>query len=456
MMRKTENTAARDLALRIVGTLRAGGYDAFLAGGCVRDERLGRVPKDYDVATDALPEDVERLFPKTLSIGKAFGVVVVVEAGETVDVATFRRDIGSLDGRRPESVAFCEAREDALRRDFTINGLFEDPSDNRIIDYVGGLSDLERGVVRAIGNPRRRFAEDHLRMMRAVRFSHVLGFELDPATESAIREGAPNLSRISIERIESEFSRTLLESDRPGDALRHFVELGLLDCFLPEVVAMRGVEQPPKFHPEGDVFEHVVLMLNRMAETPEVSSNHSSSELLYAVLLHDVGKPATGRRSAGRDGEIRMRFNGHAAVGAEMADRILLRLKLPLRERRRIVEVVRGHMRFLEVPNMRESTLRRMMGAEIFPLELALNRLDCLASHGKLDRYEFLLEKQAEWAGRPVLPSPWISGRDLIDAGIPPGPEIGRLLRHAFDAQMEGRFPDREALLQAIREGVVP
>ncbi len=444
----------KESARQVVEVLQANGYEALFAGGCVRDKLLGREPKDYDVATNAPPDEVERLFPRTLAIGKAFGVIAVIHGKQTVEVATFRKEQGTRDGRHPELVEFCAAREDALRRDFTINGMFYDPVKDAVIDHVDGRRDIGLKRIVAIGNPEERFAEDHLRMLRAIRFAYTLGFDIDPATDAAIRKMAPLIKRISMERIEAEFSRTLTESPRAGDALRHLLRSGLLEQIIPEIIPMVGQEQPPRFHPEGDVFEHTVLMLNLMNSNP---TNHDiRRELAYTVLLHDVGKPPTARIGPGADGIPRIRFDGHADAGAELAEAILLRLRLPNRERKHIVDAIRGHMRFMDVQNMRASKLRKMIGAETFDLEMELHRLDCHGSHENLDNYVFLQDYIEQMAHEPILPEPWINGRDLLEMGISEGRLIGRILKEAYDAQMEDRFADRTELLGWIARTYQP
>ncbi|MBN2161743.1 MAG: CCA tRNA nucleotidyltransferase [Pontiellaceae bacterium] len=437
-------------AIEIITVLQRAGHEAFLAGGCVRDELLDRPPKDYDVATSAPPDAVEGLFPKTLAIGKAFGVIAVICGDTTIEVATFRKEVGSRDGRHPDAIEFCAAKEDALRRDFTINGMFQDPLNDKLYDYVGGLEDLEQKRIAAIGNPRERFKEDHLRMLRALRFAHTLEFAIEGNTDDAIKELAPRIKRVSAERIEQELTRTLTESRKPGDALRHLYQCGLLEQILPEMIPMIGQEQPPQFHPEGDVFEHTVLMLNLMKEAPETPA-YTPRELAFTVLLHDVGKPQTARIGKGTDGKPRIRFDGHADVSAKMAEQILVRLKFPTRERRHIVDAIRGHMRFMDIQNMRNATLRRMIGAETFDLELELHRLDCLGSHAMLDNYDFLQSYLEGMTNEPIMPEPWINGHDLIAMNIREGQLIGRILREAYDAQMENRFQDRAELLDWIR-----
>lgn len=432
-MNSSEHTA-----LKILKQIRKAGFTAFFAGGSVRDKLLGREARDYDIATNARPEQIEALFPKTVAVGKAFGVIVVVADGTETEVATFRADGGYQDGRRPDSVHFCGAEEDAKRRDFTVNGMFYDPIENKVIDYVGGQTDLEKKIIRAIGDPEKRFAEDHLRMLRAVRFAHTLGFEIEPATRAAIQKHAPDLAKISAERIENEFSRTLTESIKPGDALKELVDLGLMEHIIPEILPMIGQEQPPEFHPEGDVFVHTCLMLNLM--------KNPTRALAYTVLLHDVGKPATAFM-----GEDRIRFHGHERKSAEMAEEILRRLKLPVKEIKQIVTAVDGHMRFKDVQKMNKSTLRKLMGAETFDLELELHRLDCEGSHRLLDNHQFLIGKADEMKNEPILPEKWITGKDLRELGVPPGPRMGDMLQLAYDAQLEGRFPDRATLLNWLK-----
>jgi len=458
----------RDAALKVVKKLQSAGFLAFFAGGCVRDKLLGRKPKDYDVATDAIPEEVEDLFPRTIPIGKAFGVVAVVDGKEMVEVATFREEVGTLDGRHPETIMFSAAKEDALRRDFTINGMFYDPFAEQLHDYVNGQRDLEKRIITAIGNPVERFKEDHLRMLRAIRFAHNLGFALDPKTEEAIRAMAHLITNISAERIEMEVTRILTESPKPGDALQQLYDIGLLEHILPEILPLAGQEQPPQFHPEGDVFEHTVLMLNLMNEHvghpagaglpahPVEKPSYTARELAYTVLLHDVGKPSTASIGPGTDGEPRIRFDGHASIGAEMTEEILTRLKFPNKEKQHIVEAIRGHMRFMDVQKMRTSTLRKMIGAEAFHLEIELHRIDCLGSHAMLDNYDFLKNYMEEMAHEPILPEPWLSGHDLMDMGIKEGKLIGKVLKEAYDAQMEDRFANRKELLEWVRSSYQP
>ncbi|MCX6997916.1 MAG: CCA tRNA nucleotidyltransferase [Kiritimatiellaeota bacterium] len=437
----------RQDALCILRTLQQAGFSACLAGGCVRDQLMGRAPKDYDIATNAPPEEVARLFPRTVATGQAFGVMQVVTAGRACEVATFRRDSAHGDGRRPDAVVFSGPEEDARRRDFTINGLFLDPASGAIMDYVGGRADLERKIIRTIGAPHQRFSEDYLRLLRAVRFAATLEFELEASTRAALQELAPRLAHISAERIQQELTRLLTTAPRAGRGLRLLHATGLLAVILPEVAALVGQAQPPQFHPEGDVFEHTVLMLDGL--TPPASRT-----LAWAVLLHDVGKPPTVAVSREPDGSERLRFNCHDEEGARMAALILRRLKMPADEIAAITYCIKNHMRFKEVAKMRRATLRQLVGAPTFPVELELHRLDCLASHGDLSNYEFLLKFQDELHNEPVLPQPWITGHDLLARGLPPGPELGRWRRRAYEAQLEGRCASREQLLAWLDEAL--
>lgn len=426
------------LARRVVAVLQDAGHEAYWAGGCVRDRLLGRQPSDYDVATGATPEQVRALFPGAVLVGRAFGVVRAPLKGVFFEVATFRRDSVYQDGRHPENVTFTDAPTDARRRDFTVNAMFYDPQTGTLHDFVGGRRDLEARLVRCVGDAAGRFREDHLRLLRAVRFAATLGFTLEAETERAIRTHAALVLRVSAERVRDELTRTLLESARAGQALRLLEDVGLLGALLPEVAAMRGQDQPPRFHPEGDVMTHTVIMLDAMRT--------ADPRLAYAVLLHDVGKPATARQA-----DDRLRFDGHACVGAETAHRILRRLRFSNDDADVVAACIRRHMRFKDVPNMKTATLRRFAGAPTFPLELELHRLDCIASHGNLDTHRFLTDFVEKRSREPVLPPPWVTGRDVMHLGVPQGPGVGAWLRSAYDVQLEGRVSCREELLQWLR-----
>ncbi|HOK44920.1 MAG TPA: CCA tRNA nucleotidyltransferase [Bryobacteraceae bacterium] len=433
----TGSTAAM-LATHIVQRLRESGRQAYLVGGCVRDVLLGREPRDYDVATDARPEEVVALFPRSRLVGAHFGVVLVRNDGDEVEVATFRSDHSYRDGRRPESVVFeTDPRQDVIRRDFTINGLLMDPRTGEVLDFVGGQRDLDARLVRAIGDPETRFAEDHLRMLRAIRLAARFDFQIEENTFAAIRRLHSKILLISAERIRDELVRILTE----GGARRGFElldESGLLEDILPEVAAMKGVEQPPEFHPEGDVWTHTLMMLEGMRDPSPV--------LALAVLLHDVGKPPTFRVAD------RIRFDEHAEVGARMAVRILSRLRFSNQEIARVEELIANHLRFKDVTRMRESKLKRFMRMENFDEHMELHRLDCVMSHGMLDNYEFLKRKLAEAPPEELKPRPLINGYDLIAAGYKPGPLFKQILNTVEDFQLEGRIKTREEALALVRE----
>jgi poly(A) polymerase len=434
------DTPIESTARAIAQRLRERGHVAFFAGGCVRDLLRGETPKDFDVATDARPETVQKIFPRTYAVGAHFGVIVVLENNFQFEVATFRSDGVYLDGRRPVEVHFATAKEDAARRDFTINGMFFDPEKNEVIDFVGGRADLERKLIRAIGDPAERFAEDRLRMLRAVRFATVLGFEIDAPTWNAIAADAPAIKEISAERIREELVRIFLSSKRARgwDLLD---TSGLMHAILPEIEAMKGCEQPPQFHPEGDVFKHTRIML-------EMLPGEASLPLVFGVLFHDVAKPRTSLV----DEEGRIRFNGHDRIGAEMTEAIMERLRFSRAEIDATVEAVRQHMVFKDVPNMRVAKLKRFMARPTFNDELELHRVDCVSSHGMLDNYEFLLKKNEEFANEPIIPPPLVRGDDLIAMGLKPGPRFGQILEAVETRQLEGGFRNRDEALDWVKE----
>lgn len=429
---------AAEGAVEAVRRLQDAGFIAYWAGGCVRDLIIGRNAKDFDIATNAVPDKVIELFPEAVAVGKSFGVIRVPVNGLWYEVATFRQDAHYEDGRRPTAVTFSDPETDAQRRDFTVNALFYDPLKGQVIDFVSGRADIEKRVIRAVGEPTQRFSEDHLRLLRAVRFACTLGFSLDPATAGAIREYAARISSISAERIREELSRLWVESQRAGDALVLLRDLGLLQVILPEIAAMQGVEQPPEYHPEGDVFQHTVVMLNEMRT--------HDYRLAWAVLLHDVGKPPTAQLKDGR-----WRFECHANVGLDVARAMMERLRFSNDDMDSIAFMVGNHMRFVDVKSMRRATLRRLVGAPTFPTELELHRLDCISCHGDLQNYHYLGEFRKQMESEPVLPPPWINGRDIMALGIEEGPEIGVWRKKAYDVQLEGTVPDRESLLEWLK-----
>jgi len=437
-------------AQRIASTLREKGYDAYLAGGCVRDLVLGREPADYDVATSATPDVVLGMFERTFAVGAHFGVVLVAPRDENArfvtEVATFRSDAAYSDGRHPDAVRYtARAEEDVLRRDFTINGLLLDPLRDlanpraAVIDHVGGLADLDAGIIRAIGHPELRFEEDRLRMLRAVRFAARFGFELEAATLGAIRALAPRIHAVSRERIRDEITKMLTE----GRARRAFELLdstGLLAEVLPEISRMKGVEQPPQFHPEGDVWTHTLLLLDQLEPG-------WSSTLAWGALVHDVGKPATFRRAPDR-----IRFDGHVEVGMAIAADICRRLRFSNDEAHQIVALVQHHMRFADAPQMKSSTLKRFFRLPGFDEHLALHRMDCMAAHRRLENYNYVLARWQSMPEEEVRPARLITGRDLIAAGYKPGAQFREILQAVEDAQLEGAISTTPEALELVRE----
>lgn len=430
--------SSEQLAKQIIQILHDHEHQAFLVGGCVRDRLLHLAPKDYDVSTDATPDQLCTYFPRAETVGAHFGVVLVNgEKGQHVEVATFRSEGVYTDGRRPDQVHFeKDPALDAKRRDFTINGLMEDPLSGEVLDYVQGQSDLRNGVVRAIGDPLRRFEEDHLRMLRAVRFAARLRFVIDPDTLYAIQTLAPRIKSISAERIRDELVRIMTEGGaRRG--LELLDETRLLQYVLPEVKAYQGVAQPPEFHPEGDVWKHVLLMLGNLKKP--------STTLAFGVLFHDIGKPPTFRIAD------RIRFDGHAEVGAAMARNVLTRLKFPHNESDQITSLVANHMKFKDVRQMRTSTLKRFLRLPDFEEHLELHRLDCLASNGRTDAYNFVREKRDEFSHEELRPVRLLTGRDLIAAGYKPGPPFAHVLEQVETAQLEGEIHTRQEAVDLAR-----
>jgi poly(A) polymerase len=419
-------------ATKIVQQLQTAGFAAFWVGGCVRDFLLGREPQDFDIATDAKPEQVEKLFKRTIAVGRKFGVMVVVEGGHQFQVATFRAEADYQDGRRPEKIIFANAEADASRRDFTVNGLFYDPISKKTHDWVGGEKDLRAKIIRTIGKPEERFSEDHLRLLRAVRFAAQLDFEIEPKTFAAVKKFAPKIKLISAERIRDE----LLKLFCPPHAARGLELLrqsNLIEYILPELAATINCEQSPDYHPEGAVFEHIKLMLEKLPA--------DSDELLpWTVLLHDIAKPVTAERDA-KTGAIH--FYGHEKIGAEMARAILNRLRFPKKQIDEIVACVLHHMQFKDVKQMRKSTLRRLLLRETFPLELELHKLDCLGSHGDLEIYIFLIKQAEELKKKPAIRPPLLTGKDLIELGMKPGPAMGKLLNEIREKQLADELKNK-------------
>ena len=423
-------------ATQIVKALQDAGHVAYFVGGCVRDALLGTTSEDYDIATSALPEDVQKLFPRSRAVGTHFGVILITESGTDFEIATFRNDGAYLDGRRPENVVFSSPEEDAQRRDFTVNGMFYDPIKEEVIDFVGGRADLDKKIIRAIGESAERFREDHLRLMRAVRFATTLNFEIEATTWEALATHASDLAHISMERIRDELSRILISPRR----LRGFdllVESGIMAIIIPEILDLKGCDQPPQFHPEGDVFVHTRLMIELLTE-------EASLPLVLAVLLHDIGKPGTRTFDEAND---RIRFNAHDTLGARMSEKILRHLKYSNEIIDATVEAVAKHMVFKDVQKMRVAKLKRFMARPHFSDELELHRVDCTSSHGMLDNYEFLQAKTEEFANEPLIPARLLGGNDLIELGWSPGTEIGRILDEIQTLQLEGTLTTREEAL---------
>jgi tRNA nucleotidyltransferase/poly(A) polymerase len=438
---------SRELADSICAALRRNGYQALLAGGCVRDLLLGRSPVDYDVATDALPDQVMTLFPDGVAVGAQFGVVFIPGDGFKVEVATFRSDGNYSDGRRPDQVIYAKTpEEDVKRRDFTINGLLMRPETSEILDFVGGQADLASGVVRAIGDPDRRLAEDKLRLMRAVRFAARFGFAIEAETFAAIRRHAREIVVVSAERLRDELTKLLTE----GAARRGFElldETGLLQAVLPEVAAMKGVEQPPQYHPEGDVWTHTLLMLDELeAGAPPT--------LGWGVLLHDVGKPPTFR-SIAETGD-RIRFDGHVGVGERIGEAICLRFRFSNEDTQQILALIANHMRFKDVEQMRPATLKRFVRMPRFEEHMELHRLDCTSSHRRLDAYNFVRRLLAETPPEQIRPSKLLNGDDLQEMGYKPGPIFSQILASLEDAQLEGKVSTQEEATRYVRSKFKP
>lgn len=430
---------AEALARQVIAKLRSSGHQAWLVGGCVRDTLLNSRPKDYDIATDARPDRIMDLFPRSGRVGAHFGVVLVRDYFEQVEVATFRSDHDYLDGRHPEQVRFeTDPREDVLRRDFTINGLMMDPEDGKVLDFVEGRRDLERGIIRAIGDPYERFREDHLRLLRAIRFAARLNFEIERTTFDAICRDHALIAKVSSERIRDELVRILTE----GGARRGFELLdasGLLTDLLPEVAVMKGVAQPPEYHPEGDVWQHTLLLLEQLPQPV-------SATLALGALLHDVGKPVTFRVAE------RIRFDGHVDAGVQLANGILNRLRFSRAEIDQVEALIANHMKFKDVHRMKESTLKRFLRMPDFAEHLELHRLDVMSSNRRLENYELARQKLEEYREEQLKPEPLISGADLIGLGYRPGPLFSRILRTLEDAQLEGSIVTYEQALEMVRQ----
>jgi poly(A) polymerase len=434
------NSSICEIAAKIVKKLHSAGHSAYFVGGAVRDMLLGKTPKDIDIVSSATPAEMAEIFPDTMEVGAAFGVMLVREQGISFEVSTYREERNYMDGRRPEHVKYTnDPKIDVSRRDFTVNGLLCDPESGEVFDHVDGIKDLRQGVIRTIGNAETRFGEDYLRMLRAVRFAARLGFELEADTLRAIQKLAPETVKLSAERIQQELT-LIFTGETPDIALEMLHETGLLTALLPEIEAMRGVTQPQQFHPEGDVFEHTKLMLRSMALPDEL--------IAWSVLLHDVAKPLTYFV----DETGRERFFGHEQRGAEMAKDIMSRLRFSNQAIDRVSRAVKNHMRFASVLQMRKDKVKRLIANDNFPLELELHRLDCMSSHELMDIFTFLLDKIIEQSGEVKLPPPLLTGKDLIEMGFKPGPKFKKILKKVSDLQLKNRLKTPEAAKGYVKD----
>jgi len=433
----------RKNAAQIVSLLKKAGFEAYFVGGCVRDFILGITPDDYDIVTSAHPDQIMTMFNRTIAIGAKFGVVAVIMDGHPYEVATFRSDDSYDDGRRPSKVHFTSAKEDVYRRDFTINGLLMDPVTGYIQDYVDGIADIKKKIIRTIGNADTRFNEDYLRMLRAIRFTANLNFSLDPVTKEAIFKNAAKISSISAERLQDELTK-LLTRGGANFGMELMAQTGMLSVILPEVDSMRGVEQPPRFHPEGDVWKHTLLMLKILSA--EIKSGVSPA-LAWGVLLHDVGKPVC--RSEDEKG---VHFYGHVQQGEKIADEIMQRLRFSRLLRETVLNLIHEHMMFMNVQKMRQSRLKRFLRIPDFQLHLELHRLDCLASHGLLDNYEFCLDQLASLDKEDLHPPRLMTGDDIMAMGFPSGKIIGEIMKALEEEQLEGRISTPEDAIVFVRK----
>ena len=435
-----QNQNIEAVATFIVKKLNDNGFSAFFVGGCIRDRMLGKQISDVDIATSALPFQIRKLFKKTYDIGAAFGIVNVLEKGINFEVATFRKERDYKDGRRPDIIEYTvDPKEDAHRRDFTINAFFYNPLTKELFDFFNGREDLKNGIIRAIGDPNDRFQEDYLRILRVIRLAVRFNFEIEDGMFKSIKKYASRLNNLSSERIRDELNKIFI-SPNPDRALQILSDTGILKIILPEIEYLRGITQPEKFHPEGDVFEHTKLMLSHMA-IPNL-------ELAWSILLHDIGKPSTMHI----DETGRERFFCHETKGCSIADFILKRLKMPNVLRKRVCLAVRNHMRFAHVTEMKKTKWKRLMFSELFPLELELHRLDVICSNKKMDSYLFLLDRIIEFRGKPELPIPLLSGNDLKTLGINVGPIFGKILSELQEKQINGEIQNKNDALEYVKK----
>ena len=439
---KTKNSEIYINAVKIIEILSDAGFESYIVGGAVRDLLIEKNPKEYDICTSATPNEINKIFKKSKLVGQSFGVSIVLQDKYAFEIATFREDFDYLDGRHPDKVKYTKNVEhDVKRRDFTVNGLLFDPIANKIIDYCDGLLDLKNKIIRTIGDPFERFSEDYLRILRAIRFSNQLNFEIEKKTSIAMDELSHKVVNISIERVRDEISKILL-SLSPARGIKLLDKYHILNTFIPEILEMKNIQQPPDFHPEGDVFVHTCLVLDKLSE----STSENSIEVVYGALFHDIGKPDT------YDKTDRIRFNRHEYVGANKAEKICKRLKFSNKQTELIVSLVKEHMKFGNIKNMKKSTFKKFVSMENFNDHLKLHKADCLGSHGDLSLYDFTLQKLDQLNNEPILPKPLLNGNDLIDLGIKPGPIYKSILSKIFDDQLEGNIKSRDEALIKLKE----
>ena len=439
---KTKNSEIYINAVKIIEILSDAGFESYIVGGAVRDLLIEKNPKEYDICTSATPNEINKIFKKSKLVGQSFGVSIVLQDKYAFEIATFREDFDYLDGRRPDKVKYTKNAEyDVKRRDFTVNGLLFDPIANKIIDYCDGLLDLKNKIIRTIGDPFERFSEDYLRILRAIRFSNQLNFEIEKKTSIAMDELSHKVVNISIERVRDEISKILL-SLSPAKGIRLLDKYHILNTFIPEILEMKNIQQPPDFHPEGDVFVHTCLVLDKLSE----STSENSVEVVYGALFHDIGKPDTYHKTD------RIRFNRHEYVGANKAEKICKRLKFSNKQTELIVSLVKEHMKFGNIKNMKKSTFKKFVSMENFNDHLKLHKADCLGSHGDLSLFDFTLQKLDQLNNEPILPKPFLNGNDLIDLGIKPGPIYKSILSKIFDDQLEGNIKSRDEALIKLKE----
>ena len=439
---KTKNSEIYINAVKIIEILSDAGFESYIVGGAVRDLLIEKNPKEYDICTSATPNEINKIFKKSKLVGQSFGVSIVLQDKYAFEIATFREDFDYLDGRHPDKVKYTKNVEyDVKRRDFTVNGLLFDPIANEIIDHCNGLLDLKNKIIRTIGDPFERFSEDYLRILRAIRFSNQLNFEIEKKTSIAMDELSHKVVNISIERVRDEISKILL-SLSPARGIKLLDKYHILNTFIPEILEMKNIQQPPDFHPEGDVFVHTCLVLDKLSE----STSENSIEVVYGALFHDIGKPDTYHKTD------RIRFNRHEYVGANKAEKICKRLKFSNKQTELIVSLVKEHMKFGNIKNMKKSTFKKFVSMENFNDHLKLHKADCLGSHGDLSLFDFTLQKLDQLNNEPILPKPFLNGNDLIDLGIKPGPIYKSILSKIFDDQLEGNIKSRDEALIKLKE----